>query len=107
MTHVQILCKHDHLREVIELAMSETSTLGLRCQITDRYELDRKFVARNLGESNVSLKVVQRPDQTITAKTESDHLQQLGGYGKRKSTKQRAEILAEQELNRSLANESE
>ncbi len=89
--HVQILAEYDCIRKIIAQCALETSTLGVRVQMTERLALPRKTQMEEFQKGTVPIKVVQRPDGQITAKVEADHLAQSGNYGERKSAKQECE----------------
>ncbi|OED40736.1 hypothetical protein AB833_11835 [Chromatiales bacterium (ex Bugula neritina AB1)] len=69
-TGIRVLAQPGSLHELIELCFAETSTLGVRYTLLDRY-----IVQRSQHEiDGLRVKVAQRPDGTLTAKIESDQL---------------------------------
>jgi uncharacterized protein (TIGR00299 family) protein len=92
VAHVQILADPAAADAVQEACFSETTTLGLRCQLVDRRVLPREQSAVTVGEQRLRVKVAHRPGAVATAKVESDDLRALqGGSAARASTRRKAE----------------
>ncbi len=95
---VQVLAEPEQIDEVASRCALETATLGVRVQTTDRLALRRDSLIHNETDTAVPLKVAVRPDGGHTAKVDSDHLVNTGGYSQRKSVKQAAELSVEKNL---------
>ena len=89
--NVQILANPNFKDAVVNACFRETATLGVRCQITDRYTLERQSIDYETADSVVPIKLANRPGGSKTAKVESDFLAEAGDYGQRKSLKQKSE----------------
>ena len=66
-TQIQILAKPNVLDELIAQCFNQTTTLGLRWELSNRTLLKRTHIDSNQG---IGVKVVQRPSGAITAKAE-------------------------------------
>ena len=96
--HVQILAEARYLKEIAVACTTETSTLGVRCRLSERFTVNRETILHEDGESIVPVKVAKRPGGTSTAKVEADHLGKAGNFSQRKQLKQKTEIDAESEI---------
>ena len=96
--HVQILAEARYLKEITVACTTETSTLGVRCRLSERFIVNRETILHQDGESIVPVKVAKRPDGTSTAKVEADHLGKAGNFSQRKQLKQKTEVDAESEI---------
>lgn len=71
---VQVLAKVELFEHVVNIILSSTTTLGVRHQIVARTVLPRASKALTVGDSNVRVKVAERPGGAKTAKVEIDDL---------------------------------
>ncbi len=76
VNHIQLLCLPDSLDCVLTACFNQTSTLGIRHHISQRAILSRADVAVTLADHSMAVKVAQRPDGHLTAKLESDAVQE-------------------------------
>jgi uncharacterized protein (TIGR00299 family) protein len=90
-TQIQILARPEALDSVIEQCFSETSTLGLRWQISRRSVLERQIMEYNDGGQRVRVKVARRPHGVLTGKAELGDVAPAGGWAERARWRQRAE----------------
>ena len=99
ITQIQILARPEGLDSVLEQCFIETSTLGLRWQITRRAVLERQTVEYSNGGQRIRVKVARRPTGFTTGKAELRDVVQAGGFAERTRRRQRAEqyILNRQE----------
>jgi uncharacterized protein (DUF111 family) len=88
VTVFHLLVPPEHLQQCSDAVFAETSTIGLRWTLCDRFVLPRSV--RNTGEG-VRVKEVLRPDGSVTRKAECDDLQALGGLEQRRTTKSKFE----------------
>lgn len=72
--HVAVLADIGAQDQVISACFSQTSTIGIRWCHRDRFVLSRREVAVGDEKSAVSVKIVERPDGTQTAKAEHDDI---------------------------------
>ena len=93
--HVQVLGKPEYLNNIAMACTAETSTLGVRYQLVDRYILDREIIQHDSGTSVVPMKITKRPGAVSTAKAEFDHIASAGDFSQRKKLKQISELEAE------------
>jgi hypothetical protein len=92
LAHVQILARPDCWEDVGNLCFLQTSTLGVRYQITSRLTLRRETVKAEIDGREVRVKTAYRPDGTLSAKAEMDDLDQAGsGRAGRELIRQAAE----------------
>jgi uncharacterized protein (TIGR00299 family) protein len=91
ITQIQILARPEALDSVIEQCFSETTTLGLRWQISRRSVLERQTVEYNDGGQRIRVKVARRPHGVLTGKAEFRDVAPAGGYAERAQLRQRAE----------------
>ncbi len=96
--HVQILVEARNLKEIAVACTTETSTLGVRCRLSERFTVNRETILHEDGESIVPVKVAKRPGGKNTAKVEADHLGKAGNFSQRKQLKQNTEIDVEREI---------
>lgn len=88
VTVFHLLVPPEHLQQCRDAVFAETSTIGLRWTLCDRFVLPRSV--RNTGEG-VRVKEVLRPDGSVTRKAECDDLQAIGGLERRRMTKSKFE----------------
>jgi uncharacterized protein (TIGR00299 family) protein len=92
VAHVQLLAEPAAADAVQEACFTETTTLGIRCQLVDRRVLPREHAAVTVGGQRVRIKVAQRPGAVATAKAESDDLHAVeGGSAARARARRQAE----------------
>ena len=82
---VQILCDPGAIEAVSGLCFAETSTLGLRIDVTTRLTLRRSVASMTADGVQYAVKRAYRPDGSITAKVESDDLAALPGHHRRRA----------------------
>jgi uncharacterized protein (TIGR00299 family) protein len=82
---VQLLCEPQAVEAVAAACFTETSTLGLRVDITSRLILRRSADALELEGARYPVKRAFRPDASVTAKVESDALASLPGLHSRRA----------------------
>ncbi len=75
-TSVRVLVQPEVQAAIEDLCFTQTTTLGLRCSVTQRAILQRKIVNIGLQGRNYRVKLAQRPDGELTAKAELDDLAQ-------------------------------
>ena len=75
-TGIRILVHPRHAQSIINQCFTVTSTIGIRHETVDRQVLSRSnFESEDVGErSGVRVKFAKRPDNTYSAKAESDDL---------------------------------
>ncbi|MFN8554140.1 MAG: LarC family nickel insertion protein [Candidatus Obscuribacterales bacterium] len=71
---VQVLAKVELQEQVVNLILGSTTTLGVRQQIVSRTVLARELKSMTVGDSNVRVKVAERPGGAKTAKVDIDDL---------------------------------
>ena len=82
---VQLLCDPDAVETVAAACFTETSTLGLRVDITSRLILRRSTDVLELEGTRYPMKRAFRPNASVTAKVESDALAALPGLQRRRA----------------------
>jgi uncharacterized protein (TIGR00299 family) protein len=82
MFHVRVLVRHTQAEGVIAACFRETTTIGLRHQIVRGVALPRNTEHVSVDGHRLRVKVAQRPGG-MTAKTESDDVQELGDHARR------------------------
>ena len=92
--HVQVLCRPEALDEVIEACFTQTTTIGLRWNISARAKLPRESASAGLDVDPVGVKLAKRPDGTTSAKAEADDLARFGGRRDRQRKRTAAESRA-------------
>jgi pyridinium-3,5-bisthiocarboxylic acid mononucleotide nickel chelatase len=75
MTHIQILCGPTVLDVVLAACFSHTGTLGVRHHLSQRAILSREKMQVRVENKAMQVKIATRPDGNITAKLESDAVQ--------------------------------
>ena len=73
---IRVLAYPEAQTEVQELCFTQTSTLGIRCEIVARAVLPRQFDVVELDGRTYRVKLALRPDGELTAKAELDDLAQ-------------------------------
>ena len=70
---IEILAQPSSLEAVVRACFSETTTLGLRWRVEDRWTLARRALQVPTGEHGLApVKIAQRPGGVVTAKLEAD-----------------------------------
>jgi uncharacterized protein (TIGR00299 family) protein len=82
---VQLLCAPDAVDAVAAACFAETSTLGLRVDVTSRLILRRSADTLEVEGTRYPMKRAYRPDGSVTAKVESDALASLSGHRQRRA----------------------
>lgn len=77
-THVRVLADPQQLRQVCNTCLEQTTTIGLRYQVLDRFTLQRRELTLDVDDRSVGVKVVDRGDG-ITVKAEADHIAGVSG----------------------------
>lgn len=95
--HVQILCRQDALDDMIDACFVQTTTLGLRWSVTSRAILSRRMMVIESGERSIAVKLAERPNGKLSAKSDAEDVRDVGGYGERRQMRRTAERLALQE----------
>jgi pyridinium-3,5-bisthiocarboxylic acid mononucleotide nickel chelatase len=72
---VRILCRPEAVDAVAEVCFLETTTIGLRWHLSQRLELRRRMV----DADGIRVKVIERPDGSLSAKAEADDLAGIDG----------------------------
>jgi uncharacterized protein (TIGR00299 family) protein len=91
VAQIQILARPEALDHVVEQCFIETTTLGLRWQISRRVLLDRRTVKYETGRRRVQVKLARRPQGVVTGKAELRDLAQTSGYAARAKLRLEAE----------------
>ena len=81
---VQVLCEPSGIEQVAERCFTETSTLGVRFDVSSRLVLRRSLDAVSEGGARYAVKRAYRPDGSVTAKVESDDLARLPAHHRRR-----------------------
>lgn len=81
---IQVLADPASVDAVADLCFRETSTLGLRVDVSTRRILRREATEVETGGKKLRAKQAYRPDGTITAKVEADDLAGVSGHRLRK-----------------------
>ena len=82
-THVRVLADPQQLRRVCDACPKETTTIGLRYQVLDRFTLQRRELALDVDGRRVGVKAASRGDG-VTVKAEADDIAGVpGGHGAR------------------------
>jgi uncharacterized protein (DUF111 family) len=69
--HVQVLVSPTGLENAIAACFEETTTIGLRYQLTEGAILRRDFDTIEIGDEKLRVKLVERPDGGRSGKTEA------------------------------------
>lgn len=89
VTQVRVLADPLQLRQVCDACFEQTSTIGLRYQVLDRFILPRRALSLDLDGKSIAVKAVHR-GTAITVKAESDDIAaSAGGYYKREVLRHR------------------
>lgn len=92
---VQILCTAEEADAVARACLLETTTLGVRIALLERYVLPRTVETVSVDGRTLRIKRAARPDGTLTAKVELRDLAQSGlDAGGRARLRRRAEARA-------------
>ncbi|MGE3624919.1 MAG: LarC family nickel insertion protein [Hyphomicrobiales bacterium] len=91
---IRILAAPSALDSVIAACLRETSTLGLRHRIVDRTVLRRRLVQVDCGDTQVGVKLAERPDGELTAKADQDDISAGEGAAGRSHMRRNAERAA-------------
>jgi uncharacterized protein (DUF111 family) len=94
IAHVQVLCRREALPQIINACFLETTTIGLRWRLSARAMLERELHAVDAGDRTVSVKIVQRPGERVTAKTDADDVAGDAGHAGRASRREAGEARA-------------
>jgi pyridinium-3,5-bisthiocarboxylic acid mononucleotide nickel chelatase len=78
--HVQVLVAPAELENAIAACFQETTTIGLRYQITDGAVLRRRFDTVEIDGEKLQVKIVDRPGGEQSAKTEISEVARLSGH---------------------------
>ncbi|MEE2694182.1 MAG: LarC family nickel insertion protein [Pseudomonadota bacterium] len=78
--HIQVLCLPECLNDVQNLCLLETSTIGLRWRREERSVLGRRTVTVEDGGTEVRVKIVDRPDGSLSTKAEHEDIRLLKGH---------------------------
>ena len=90
--HVQILFVPAHLDDVVDICLSETTTIGLRWRFESRRVLTRETVTVDSASGSIRVKLVELPDGRSSAKAENDDLAAItGGREARRAARSKAE----------------
>ncbi len=89
--HVQILAKPECVEQVIERCFKETTTIGVRWHKVYRRVLPRKIQSVTMEDREVRVKVVTRPGNTVTAKTEIDDVSDVKTFHERNRIRTKTE----------------
>jgi hypothetical protein len=90
-THVRVLADPLQVRQVCDVCLEQTTTIGLRYQILDRVTLQRREQALDLDGRSIAVKAVMR-SAGATVKAEADDIAGVpGGYAARDRVRRLAE----------------
>jgi hypothetical protein len=88
---VQVLCQLEMLDDVIDACFTETTTIGLRWNITARTKLRREMVTIDTPGQSTAVKLVRRPSGRPSAKTDVESLRTCNGRRERQQKRHTAE----------------
>jgi uncharacterized protein (TIGR00299 family) protein len=91
VTHVQVLCLRQALRQVIDACFIETTTIGIRWTATTRAVLERTVTAVETDGRSMAVKIATRPGGQQTVKADSNGTQGPGGHVARQQRRSLAE----------------
>ena len=74
--HMTVIAKPEQAAELARMLMRETSTLGVRVRIEDRYELERRIVGVQTPYGSVRLKIASLPDGSDRAVPEFESVRE-------------------------------
>lgn len=96
VNHIQLLCRPHALDSVLAACFNQTSSLGIRYHIAQRAILSREDVAVSVAGAVMAVKIAHRPDGRLTAKLESDSVQESSAktHLERETLRREAEQLA-------------
>lgn len=92
--HVQVLVSPTGLESAIAACFEETTTIGLRYQLTEGAILRRDFDTIEIGGEKLRVKLVERPDGARSGKTEADDVARHRGHIARQRLRREAEAKA-------------
>ena len=92
--HLQVLCKRQAVDEIIKLCFLQTTTLGVRWTISRRATLKRETVVVDDNAESVSVKLVERPDGRVSAKTDVEDIRGYGIHSQRQARRLETELRA-------------
>ncbi len=95
MTHLRVLAASAAEDSTVRAIFSETTTLGLRRSMVDRYILNREETTSMVDGRPVRIKIADRPAGR-TAKVEADDLADISGSRARKRVRRRGEASFEE-----------
>ncbi len=82
------------LESAIAACFEETTTIGLRYQLTEGAILRRDFDTIEIGGEKLRVKLVERPDGARSGKTEADDVARHRGHIARQRLRREAEAKA-------------
>jgi uncharacterized protein (TIGR00299 family) protein len=88
--HVQVLATPEALESAIAGCFQETTTIGLRYQLTDGAILRRRFDRIDIAGEKLQVKIVERPGGEQSAKTEISEVARLPGHVARERLRREA-----------------
>ena len=90
--HIQILVVPALLDDVVDICLSETTTIGLRWRLEARRVLKRETVTVDSANGPIRVKLVELPDGRYSAKAENDDIAGItGGREARRVARSKAE----------------
>lgn len=104
-THVQVLVTPDALEEAIAVCFEETTTIGLRYQVTEGAILRRRFESVEIAGEKLQVKIVDRPGRALTGKAEAADVASERTHVARERLRREAEALAVQRGEPIVAND--
>jgi hypothetical protein len=90
VAQIQILVAPSELDDTIAACFRETTTIGLRYQLTDSAILRRAFRTIEVGGENLQVKIVDRPDGARSGKTETSDVAKHRGHFARERRRREA-----------------
>ncbi|WP_108662093.1 LarC family nickel insertion protein [Acuticoccus kandeliae] len=87
MQEVRLLTRADRVEPIARLCLNETTTIGLRWRIEQRFHLPRWTGLSGEGQTAVRTKHVVRPDGRETVKVESDDVAAIPGLSARRAAR--------------------
>jgi pyridinium-3,5-bisthiocarboxylic acid mononucleotide nickel chelatase len=88
--HIQVLVAPGELENAIAACFQETTTIGLRYQLTDGAILRRRFETVEIAGETLQVKIVDRPGETQSAKTEISEAAHIRGHVARERLRREA-----------------
>jgi uncharacterized protein (TIGR00299 family) protein len=92
--HVQVLAAPRELENVIVACFEETTTIGLRYQLTEGALLHRRLETVDIERERLQVKIVDRPGGARSGKAEAGDVASRRGYAARARLKREAARLA-------------